>query len=204
MDDRQKDSLSRRRFLENSSAVLAAAAMAPIAAAAQKPAQKSADKHGGQNETEPGPRNAAAEQAEPDSVFPPETDAGGQPPFKYSFAAAHRRIEEGGWTRQVTVRDLPISKKVAGVEMRLVRGGIRELHWHVGTEWAFMTAGMARITCVEVSSQSEPSPSASKPRIGSLSHSGDPATSWIPDASRNARPRAVPIHRMPAESSRRQ
>jgi oxalate decarboxylase len=30
-----------------------------------------------------------------------------------------------------------------------VRGGIRELHWHLGAEWAFMTAGTARITCVD-------------------------------------------------------
>jgi oxalate decarboxylase len=149
VDELPKDNLTRRGFLGRSSAALAAAAVAPLAAVAQKTPEKSAGKHGGQNETEPGPKNAAAEQAEPDSVFPPETDAGGQPPFKYSFASAHRRIEEGGWTRQVTVRDLPISKKVAGVEMRLVRGGVRELHWHVGAEWAFMTAGQARITCVD-------------------------------------------------------
>jgi len=49
----------------------------------------------------------------------------------------------------VTVRELPISKKVAGVEMRLIKGGIRELHWHVGSEWAYMTAGSARITGVD-------------------------------------------------------
>ena len=49
----------------------------------------------------------------------------------------------------MTVRDLPISKKVARVEMRLVKGGIRELHWHVGSEWAYMTSGSARITAVD-------------------------------------------------------
>jgi oxalate decarboxylase len=47
------------------------------------------------------------------------------------------------------VRDFPLSKKMAGVEMRLISGGIRELHWHVGSEWAFMTAGSARITAVD-------------------------------------------------------
>ena len=73
-------------------------------------------------------------------MYPPETDAGGQPPFKYPFAMAHKRIESGGWTRQVTVRDFPLSKKMAGVEMRLISGGVRELHWHVGSEWAYMTA----------------------------------------------------------------
>src|SRR5262249_11909360 len=45
--------------------------------------------------------------------------------------------------------DLPISKKVAGVQMRLVSGGIRELHWHVGAEWALMLYGNARITGVD-------------------------------------------------------
>ena len=58
------------------------------------------------------------------------TDAGGQPPFKYSFSLSHKRLEDGGSTRQMTVRDLAISKKMAGVEMRLIAGGVRELHWH--------------------------------------------------------------------------
>jgi oxalate decarboxylase len=49
----------------------------------------------------------------------------------------------------VTERELPISKKMAGVEMRLISGGIRELHWHVGAEWAYMTSGTARITAVD-------------------------------------------------------
>ncbi len=121
--------------------------MSPLGTAAQN--QDQARRHNGNNEKQLGPRNPAAEQAEEDSVFPPGTDSGGQPPFKYPFAFARRRIEQGGWTRQVTVRELPISKKVAGVEMRLIRGGIRELHWHLGTEWAYMTAGTARITCVD-------------------------------------------------------
>jgi oxalate decarboxylase len=38
---------------------------------------------------------------------------------------------------------------MAGVEMRLTAGGIRELHWHVSAEWAFMLYGNARITAVD-------------------------------------------------------
>ena len=156
MEQDNMDGLSRRRFLHGSAA-LAAAALAPVAATPQSQDQAGQkaktgpgdDRHDGINAKELGPQNRNAEQAGPDSVFPPDTDAGGQPPFKYPFGFAHRRIEEGGWTRQVTVRDLPIAKKVAGVEMRLVRGGVRELHWHVGAEWAYMTAGTARITCVD-------------------------------------------------------
>ncbi|MBB6144642.1 oxalate decarboxylase [Silvibacterium bohemicum] len=144
-----KDGLSRRTFLGRSSAVLAAAASLPVVAAAQQTMDKSKDTHTGVNEQQPGPKNSVLDSAEPDSVWPPTTDAGGQPPFKYPFSYAHKRVEAGGWTRQVTVRDMPISKKMAGVEMRLVSGGIRELHWHVGAEWAFMTAGSARITAVD-------------------------------------------------------
>jgi oxalate decarboxylase len=70
-------------------------------------------------------------------------------PFKYSFALSHKRVESGGWTRQVTVRELPISKTIAGVEMRLTAGGVRELHWHVEAEWAIMLYGNARITAVD-------------------------------------------------------
>ena len=59
------------------------------------------------------------------------------------------RLEKGGWTRQVTVRELGISKNIAGVNMRLNAGGIRELHWHKAAEWAFMLTGTARITAVD-------------------------------------------------------
>jgi oxalate decarboxylase len=38
---------------------------------------------------------------------------------------------------------------MAGVEMRLISGGVRELHWHLSSEWAYMTAGSARITAVD-------------------------------------------------------
>jgi oxalate decarboxylase len=143
------DEFTRRSFIGKTSAVLAVAATSPILAAAQQTVDKTGDNHTGMNERQPGPKNPTLDQAEPDSVFPPTTDAGGQPPFKYPFSFAHKRIEAGGWTRQVTVRDFVLSKKMAGVEMRLIQGGIRELHWHVGAEWAFMTAGSARITAVD-------------------------------------------------------
>jgi oxalate decarboxylase len=143
------DGVSRRSFLGKTSAALAAVASLPIVSAAQQTKDLSRDTHSGVNEQELGPKNPGLEAQEPDSMYPPETDAGGQPPFKYPFALAHKRIEAGGWTRQVTVRDFPLSKKMAGVEMRLISGGIRELHWHLSSEWAFMTAGSARITAVD-------------------------------------------------------
>ncbi len=149
-DGSDENRLTRRHFLGQGSAALAMAASLPMMASAQQQVKDmSGDNHQGVNETQPGPINKALDAMNPDSAFPPETDAGGQPPFKYPFSFAHKRIEAGGWTRQVTVRELPISKKMAGVEMRLIAGGIRELHWHVGAEWALMTAGTARITAVD-------------------------------------------------------
>jgi oxalate decarboxylase len=148
-DGISNDGVSRRSFLGKTSAALVAAASLPILAAAQQTKDLSGDTHTGINEQELGPKNPGLEAQEPDSMYPPETDAGGQPPFKYSFALAHKRIESGGWTRQVTVRDFPLSKKMAGVEMRLISGGVRELHWHLGSEWAYMTYGSARITAVD-------------------------------------------------------
>jgi hypothetical protein len=47
-----------------------------------------------------------------------------------------RTIQEGGWTRQTTVRELGSSVELAAVNMRLDECVIRELHWHKEAEWA--------------------------------------------------------------------
>jgi oxalate decarboxylase len=144
---------TRRAFLGVSGAALAAAAMVPLANAQQEKSARSQD-HSQPNEEQPGENNAALDAENPSSVWSPETDNGTVEPFKYSFALAHKRIEDGGWTRQVTERELPISKTMAGVEMRLVTGGVRELHWHTSAEWAFMIYGNARITAVDAQGRS--------------------------------------------------
>jgi oxalate decarboxylase len=102
--------------------------------------------HGG---TDPGPRNLTRDRQNPDMLVPPSTDHGTLPNLRFSFSDAHMRLESGGWTRQVTVRELGISKDIAGVNMRLNAGGIRELHWHKAAEWAYMLYGNARITAVD-------------------------------------------------------
>jgi oxalate decarboxylase len=156
--------LSRRVFLSGSAAAIAATvAAAPLAAVAQNPQSVPArppgvpvtsPDHHLPNEQQVGPNDTANDALNPDSVWPPMTDNGTMMPFKYSFDLAHKEIDSGGWTRQVTVRDLPISKTMAGVEMRLTAGGIRELHWHVSAEWAFMIYGNARITAVDSDAKS--------------------------------------------------
>jgi oxalate decarboxylase len=47
------------------------------------------------------------------------------------------------------VRELSIAKDLAGVNMHLTAGGVRELHWHKAAEWAIMLHGKARITAID-------------------------------------------------------
>jgi oxalate decarboxylase len=96
-----------------------------------------------------GPRNTPRAAENPDLLRPPETDHGDIPNLHFAFADAHMKIREGGWSRQVTQRELPIATTIAGVNMRLNQGGVRELHWHKEAEWSFMIAGNARITAVD-------------------------------------------------------
>jgi oxalate decarboxylase len=96
-----------------------------------------------------GPRNAPLESQNPDLLASPYTDAGTIPNLKFSFATARNRLAEGGWAREVTVRELPIATTLAAVDMRLTPGGIREMHWHKEAEWGFMLGGQARITAID-------------------------------------------------------
>jgi oxalate decarboxylase len=96
-----------------------------------------------------GPRNPAVERENPSLLAPPPSDAGTIPNLKFSFAAARNRLLSGGWAREITVRELPVATTLAGVNMRLKPGGVREMHWHKEAEWAYMLAGRARITSVD-------------------------------------------------------
>jgi len=99
--------------------------------------------------SDPGPKDVAREAQNPDILNPPATDRGTLPNLRFSFADAHVRQSSGGWTRQVTERELAISKPIAGVNMRLNAGGVRELHWHKEAEWSYMLYGSARITAID-------------------------------------------------------
>jgi oxalate decarboxylase len=146
-DDAMKETFSRRGFLGMGSVALAAAGMMTGSDAM---AQEQTDRpYPGKNDrsaSAPGPGNAQIDDQNPDSFLPPQTDAGGVQTFKYPFGIAHKRMQEGGWSREVTIRELAISKSIAGVDMRLTAGGVRELHWHTAAEWAIMLYGNARIT----------------------------------------------------------
>jgi len=95
-----------------------------------------------------GPRDIMRDLENPDMLVPPKTDAGLIPNLKLSFSDTHMTLNKGGWSREITVRDLPIAKTLAGVNMSLTPGGVRELHWHQQAEWSYMLLGHARITAV--------------------------------------------------------
>lgn len=135
----------RRRFLGMSSAALAAAALAGVAANAQtrKSTEKAEQDH---SSSDPAQENKPILAENPDSNTPPPTDHGDVGPIWYSFDLVKKRMEEGGWTHQVTQRELPSSKDIAGVNMRLTAGSYRELHWHTADEWAYVLYGHARVT----------------------------------------------------------
>jgi oxalate decarboxylase len=107
------------------------------------------------SKSDPGPANQALDAQNPDSMWPPGTDSKSLVRnFKYPFSFANKRVYEGGWSREVTIRELPISKSMAGVNMRLTAGGVREMHWHTAAEWSIMLYGAARITAIDADGKS--------------------------------------------------
>src|SRR5271154_6107279 len=147
----EKDIWTWRGFLGVSSGALAAASvLGPDKVAPQEQANPKNDR----SASDPGPTNSVIDAANPDSDHPLPSDAGGVQTFKYPFSFAHKRFQQGGWSREVTVRELAVSKSLAGVDMRLTAGGVRELHWHTAAEWAIMLYGTARITCIDIEGKS--------------------------------------------------
>jgi oxalate decarboxylase len=139
--------ISRRNMLAATAAGGLVTAATAVSAQSGGPApQPQRPGHGG---TDNGPRNLTRDRQNPDLLAPPSTDHGTLPNLRFSFSDAHMRLESGGWTRQVTARELGVSKNLAGVNMRLNAGSVRELHWHKAAEWAYMLYGSARITAID-------------------------------------------------------
>src|SRR5260370_29350078 len=104
---------TRRSFLG------AAAAAAGSFAALQKVV--GADR----SKSDPGPANQTLDGQNPDSVWPPATDSKSLVQnFKYPFSFANKRTYEGGWSREVTIRELPVSKDMARGKHRLSPHGV--------------------------------------------------------------------------------
>ena len=140
------ESISRRNMLAATGARGLLTASAAAAQTVEGIPQPRRPGHGG---TDPGPRNLMRDGQNPDVLVPPSTDHGSLPNLRFSFSDASTGLFKGGWTRQVTVREFGIATTIAGTNMRLNRGGIREMHWHKAAEWAFMLYGNERITAMD-------------------------------------------------------
>ncbi len=147
-DDTEEDQLARRQFLGAGSAVLAGAALSGLPLSGQEAKETTKAEHDA-SAADPGPENQPIAAISSSGEMPPSSDHGAVPGFWYSFSIAHKRVQEGGWSRQVNVEDFPISTQIAGVNMKLTAGGVRELHWHQAAEWAYMLNGKARITAID-------------------------------------------------------
>ena len=143
--------MSRRRIIAGAAGAAAALGVSAVARA-QRLGNPDLPPEGRANATnptsldEPGPKNPTLSSQFPSFQDPPATDVNGMPIFWASFNNAHKRYQSGGWAREVTQEDFAISTDIAGVNMRLGRFGIREMHWHQQAEWALMLDGQCRIT----------------------------------------------------------
>src|SRR4051794_948491 len=78
------------------------------------------------------------------------------PTFKFALENSKAKVIGKNSASEATVEQLPISKGIAGVTMRLAPGGMRELHWHAtAAEWAFVNEGRVRTTVIQPNGQSE-------------------------------------------------
>lgn len=146
----ESGTVSRRSFVGAAAlagaGLIASNALSP--AAAQTRQELEAGRQG-DNASDPGPINRDLRAINPNSNYPPITDKGNPDPIWQSFELTHKRLTAGGWTHQVTERELAPSKELAGVNMRLTAGSFRELHWHTSNEWSIMLAGKARVTLLQ-------------------------------------------------------
>src|SRR5260221_5237278 len=72
------------------------------------------------------------------------------PTFKFALEKSEGKVIGQSYGKEATVEQLPISKGIAGVSMRLEPGAMRELHWHAtAAEWAFVIEGRVRTTGID-------------------------------------------------------
>ena len=92
----------------------------------------------------------AAEAGDPsfmNNVPDPILDGDELPTFKFELEKSKGKVIGDSYGKEATVKQLPISKGIAGVSMRLEPGAMRELHWHAtAAEWAFVDKGRVRTT----------------------------------------------------------
>ena len=78
------------------------------------------------------------------------------PTFKFALEKSEGKVIGKSYGKEATVEQLPISKGIAGVSMRIEPGAMRELHWHAtAAEWAFVNEGRVRTTVIDPQGHSE-------------------------------------------------
>ncbi|TIA71475.1 hypothetical protein E3P91_02483 [Wallemia ichthyophaga] len=92
--------------------------------------------------------NADLDRMSPDTLAPPTVDFGSIENPRWHMSDSYNRLAIGGYARQQTVRDLPISKDIAGVDMRLSPHAFRESHWHTQAEWSYIFSGRVIISAI--------------------------------------------------------
>jgi len=104
-----------------------------------------------------GTRHAAAGDPSFMNNVPDPLLAGkGLPDFKFALEKSEAKVMGKSSAREATVKQLPISKGIAGVSMTLAPGDMRELHWHAtAAEWAFVDKGRVRTTVLGPGGYSE-------------------------------------------------
>jgi oxalate decarboxylase len=86
------------------------------------------------------------------------------PTFKFALEKSRGKVIGGSFGKEATVEQLPISKGIAGVSMKLEPGAMRELHWHAtAAEWAFEIEGRVRTTVIDPQGNARPTTSARGP-----------------------------------------
>jgi oxalate decarboxylase len=87
---------------------------------------------------------------------PPPLAGPDLPSFRYPFADVVAKQFDGGWAKEATVIQFPVSETLAGVLMQLDPGALRELHWHANAaEWAYILDGSCRVTTIDPDDRSE-------------------------------------------------
>ncbi|KAM5447770.1 putative oxalate decarboxylase [Microsporum audouinii] len=78
----------------------------------------------------------------------PTSDNGLVQNLKWSFSLSKTRMFYGGWIREQVIQDLPASHDIAGAQVHLTKGGIRQMHWHRVAEWGYVYAGAILVFAV--------------------------------------------------------
>src|SRR5260221_5648882 len=76
------------------------------------------------------------------------------PSFRFRLGAVAPKSWDGGWAKEATVVDFPVSQALAGVLMSLVPGGLPDLPCHANAaEWAYVIKGQCRVTTINPQAQ---------------------------------------------------